>query len=313
MHSFLHSTAWERFQNKVGNQVERFNNQVYIRKVIPRSFYYVSSRCEIGSTFSLPEFSQKGSFLRFEPTTETDLQNLQLAAKHLGHRLVPTSAIQPRQTLLLDIRESYEKIIQDMKPKHRYNIRLAEKNELETEIISTDLKNQFERFWQLLSATASRQEFRTHSKQYYESMLEELEKEGMAHLLFVSKDKKPLAAMILITYEGTATYLHGGSDPALRQLMGPYLLHATAIQFAQKLGCHSYDFWGTHLIHNPETDRFEPIKDHPSEGTSRFKIGFGGQVVNYPGTFDLILQPFWYTLYITTRKIRLRGGKRAFS
>jgi lipid II:glycine glycyltransferase (peptidoglycan interpeptide bridge formation enzyme) len=198
-----------------------------------------------------------------------------------------------------------------MKQKHRYNVRLAEKHGVQVEIISQNLMASFDRFWNLLASTAGRQEFRTHPRSYYEELLTALEPDAEAHLAFAHKDGEDLATLLLITYKGTATYLHGGSSESNKQLMAPFLLHAEVIKFAQAQGNVSYDLWGTDLEQNPETKEWQPKAGHPSAGTSRFKLGFGGQIIAYPGAFDLILNPFCYTLYKTLRK--LRGGKRAFA
>jgi lipid II:glycine glycyltransferase (peptidoglycan interpeptide bridge formation enzyme) len=198
-----------------------------------------------------------------------------------------------------------------MKSKHRYNVRVAQRHEIAVEVVSKTASDSFERFWNLLSSTANRQDFRTHSKNYYKVMVEELAKDEEAHLVFASKDGQDLAALLLITHNGTATYLHGGSSDKNKELMAPFLLHAETIKFAKEFGCHTYDLWGTDLEWNAEKSEWQPISGKASAGTSRFKVGFGGEVISYPGTFDLILKPFWYTLYTFIRAIR--GGKRAFS
>lgn len=307
--SFLQSAAWERFQKQAGASVMRHSGQLYIKKSTFLGDYLLASRCEIASTSTLP-IKEKAMFLRLEPVDDSSLQQVKEFATSHRHALVPTVAVQPRQTILIDIQAPFETVLAGMKQKHRYNLRQAEKHHLDYEVHSQDLLKHFPRFWDLLSRTSSRQDFRTHSRSYYESMLSELEKSAMAHLLFVSKDGVDLASMILITYEGVATYLHGASSED-KQWRAPFLLHSQAMQFAQSLHCHTYDLWGTDLTFNSELNSWEPQEGKASAGTSRFKVGFGGQVITYPGTYDLILQPFCYTLYTLVR--RLRGGKRAFS
>ena len=142
-------------------------------------------------------------------------------------------------------------------------------------------------------------------------MFKVLSKDGLAHILIISGEQGDLAASLLITYQGTATYLHGASSEEHKQLMAPYLMHWKAIELGKSKDCSIYDFWGTDLEKNEETGAWEPKQGHPSAGTSRFKIGFGGSVIEYPGPYDLILRPFCYTLYKTAR--RVRGGKRAFN
>jgi lipid II:glycine glycyltransferase (peptidoglycan interpeptide bridge formation enzyme) len=87
--------------------------------------------------------------------------------------------------------------------------------------------------------------------------------------------------------------------------MAPYLLHWQLMLSLKAQGCTTYDFWGVH------TKDGEAIKGHPSEGVSRFKLGFGGQLKTYPPTVDVIFQPFRYSAYKTIQ--RFRSQKRAFS
>lgn len=311
MNSFLHSAAWQRFQERVGNQSGKDTGNLYLRKSVSSFTYWLSSRCEISAHYKVPEFAKTTPFIRLEPNTDESYQHLQEFAKKNHFSLASTFAVQPRQTSIIDLDKSYEEIIQEMKPKHRYNIRVAEKHGVQIEIISQNCSESFERFWHLLEQTANRHDFRTHSKEYYRLMTDELQKDDMIHFAFASKDGIDCASLILITYEKTATYLHGGSTTEFKELMAPYLLHAEVIKFAQSKKLTHYDLWGTDLVWNPEKKAWQLKPDSSSSGTSRFKLGFNGEIVTYPGTFDLILKPFWYTLYKTIRKIR--SGKRSFA
>lgn len=308
MPPFLQSPAWERFQQSAGAQTERSQGQLFIARSFRFGHYWQSSRCQFES-FELPSFADGATFVRLEPEDETSLGHIAAFATKSGLMLKPTLAMQPRQTLLLPIQRPFNEITAGFKQKHRYNLKVAERAGLTADTVSYNLDTSFERFWNLMQATAERQDFRTHPKEYYRLMLKALEPEGKAHLVFVRLGAQDLAALILITHDGTATYLHGASSQAHREAMAPYLMHATAIKLAQELGCHTYDFWGIDA-HQVEGE-WKPKEGAASAGTTRFKLGFGGQVLEYPGCWDLVLRPFWYTAYAKIRA--LRGGKRAFS
>jgi peptidoglycan pentaglycine glycine transferase (the first glycine) len=305
MSSFLQSAEWQQFQEHMGASTLRESGQLFIERSFSFGNYFLSSRCEIGDSFTVAPF--KGCcFMRFEPEDTTSLDNL----KKLG-RLVQTVSVQPHQTLILNLDKSVEELVAEYKSKHRYNLRVAERHELTFEAYSTDLLLHFDRFWKLHADTAHRQDFRTHPAQYYQKMLELLEQKNMVHLLFVKDGDVDLATMLLITHEGVATYLHGGSSETGKEKMAPYLLHTKTMQFAKTLGCTSYDLWGTDAQYDTEKQAWEAKSGAASNGTTRFKLGFGGNIVEYPGCYDLILQPFCYTLYTTLRTIR--AHKRAFS
>jgi peptidoglycan pentaglycine glycine transferase (the first glycine) len=307
MTSFLQSSSWARFNEALGTAVITDQELAYIRRSFRLGTYFLTSRCSIPRDYLLPTFASKPCFVRFEPEDFSSLKNLEEFASRKRYALKPTLAVQPRQTVLIPL-GSDEEILQSMKQKHRYNTRLSLKNNLSYEVCSSYDENMFDRFWLLLSRTAQRQGFRTHARDYYMAMMKTLGEAKIAHIIVVSHEGTDLAAMLLLTHDETATYLHGASDETHRSLMAPYFMHWQAMRLAKEHGCTMYDLWGSDLVRTAET--WEPQEGHPSYGTSRFKAGFGGTVVEYPGTFDLILQPFCYNLYKTVRQAR--GGKRAF-
>ena len=311
MSSFLHSPAWEAFQLATGTPVVRHQGQLYLLRTSHLFRYLTSSRLVLNESTTLPPFPAGTHFLRLEPENAASFETLQLLARQQRFQVVPTTSIQPRQTTLLDLHKTEEELLAAMHSKHRYNIRLAEKKGVTVQIYSENLQEMFPDFWRLLVDTAKRQGFRTHSPEYYSQLLKNLEPEGMAHLVFACLDNKPLATMILVTYGGIATYLHGGSSEEHKEYMAPYLLQWRAIQHAKALGCTTYDFWGTHAVFDDAENIWKPELGHASAGVTRLKLGFGGEVKEYPGAFDVILDPFWYSAYKALRT--LRPQKRAFS
>jgi len=101
-----------------------------------------------------------------------------------------------------------------------------------------------------------------------------------------------LATNLMLYWSGIAVYLFGGSVEHKRNTMPAYLLHWQAIEDAKAKGLRTYDFWGV------ETD-----PAHPWHGFSKFKLGFGGEIKKYEGTWDFVLQPAWYNIYKILRAI----------
>lgn len=311
MSSFLHSLEWEQFQQTMGFPTFYDGaGNLFSGRNFGFGKYALSSRCVITKNYELPK-NNSSRFLRYEPLTQEDFLNLVDLAAREKKQLVPTVAVQPRQTLILDISAEEEALLRRMKEKHRYNVRLAAKKDVSVEIFSANLIEHFERFWKLIEMTATRQNFRLHHQKYYQNMLEVLEPAKMIHLAFAKDGLGDLATMLLITYEGTATYLHGGSAEKRKEKMAPFLLHFEAMRFAKTLDCIKYDFWGTDARFDEPSKTWIPQTGKDSAGTTRFKLGFGGEIIDYPGCFDLVLQPMWYTAYTSLRA--LRGSKRSFS
>ncbi len=67
--------------------------------------------------------------------------------------------------------------------------------------------------------------------------------------------------------------------------MAPYVLHWQSMLDAKEAGQEEYDFWGVESAWGK------------IPGFARFKTGFGGQIKNYPGAFDIIQGKNWHRLY----------------
>jgi lipid II:glycine glycyltransferase (peptidoglycan interpeptide bridge formation enzyme) len=239
--------------------------------------------------------------MRIQPDSEESHQNLLSVTKAFKH--AEAHAIQPRETMFVDLTLSEEILLSNMKQKHRYNLKIAQREGVQVEHITKDALKSLDRFWKLLTATSDRHTFRLHTKEHYASILSHLGPK--ASLAFATKDGQDVAALMLITENGVATYLHGGSIYEFRSLMAPYLLHWRLMVSLKAQGFTAYDFWGVHTVGG------DAIKGHASEGVSRFKLGFGGILHHYAATVDVIFEPFRYSAYKTIQRFRSR--KRAFA
>jgi peptidoglycan pentaglycine glycine transferase (the first glycine) len=285
---FLGSWEWGEFQEQSGRRVRRFATgaQEYaqvIEHTLPfsKTYWYVPRG---GSIAGLSEVAKKLGviFIRFEPTTRPPR-----AARKTIH-------ISPPTTLILDLSKSEDMLLAGMHEKTRYNIRLAKRKGVE--IRKQKSENSVEIFWDLLQETAHRDGFRVHQRAYYERML----MIPWVELWIAEYEGMSLAAGLWASFGQTVTYLHGASSSEHRNIMAPYALHWEAIRNAKIHGFKRYDFWG--IQSNVSSFKFQVSSSWA--GMTRFKKGFGGEVVDYPGTFDLPLSPIWYSIYRFVRKIR---------
>ncbi len=301
---FLESSIWEELLKKEGEIVERYGVIAGGEKVASAGeellaiatlvkkplfgpfFYYYLPRGPIGKKeavkFLLPELKKgearrtvaKAVFLRIEPE-----ESLIVAGD-----FKKSLDLQPKKTLFLDLSLSAEELIAAMHQKTRYNIRLAEKKGV---TIVQGKQEDGEEFWRLMSLTSERDGFRLHGKKHYENLLSA---PNFIKLFFARYEGKNIATGLFCFFGDRVTYLHGASDNEARNLMAPYLLQWEVIKTAQKEGYRYYDFYG--------------IDETKWPGVTRFKLGFGGNIHEYPGTFDFIFKPFLYGFYEFLRKIR---------
>ncbi len=137
-----------------------------------------------------------------------------------------------------------------------------------------------------MKETSARDNFTSHSSEYYRTMIES----GAAQLATIKDNKQILAAGIFASFGNTMTYLHGASSSNKREVMAPFALHWEMMMYAKGEGVKHYDWHGVDSLKWP--------------GFTRFKRGFGGHDVTYPGTFDLILESAAYTGYTVVRGLR---------
>lgn len=278
---FLQSKGWEGFQGALGRKVWRVDDALVIKfpLALGKSYLYSAGSAAAPSLGGIKNIAKQENavFFKFEPLVGDQrlVENLIKAGF-----VKSTKEIQPQRTIMVDITRSEEQILAGMREKTRYNIRLARKKDLRFKIYDLRIENKAsEEFWQLLQKTSRRDNFYTHSKEYYKNLLDL----SSAKLFAVEYQSKIISANITLFYEKRAIYLHGASDYKYRNLMAPYLLHWEIIKYTKARGFSEYDLRG--------------IDEKKWPGVTRFKQGFRGTEINYIGSYDYIFQPFWYALY----------------
>jgi len=303
MSQILQSWQWGEFQTTVGGKIIRLGVEsekgellavtTLIKKLLPmgKSYFFCPRGPVAAESIKLKSileflfkeiqkiaFEEKVMFLRFEPTF-----NFQLST--FNFQLFKTLDVEPSKTLILDLKKSESELLNDMRQKTRYNIKLAEKKGVELVVAGV---NRFEDFWQLSNQTSERDNFRLHGREYYYQMIKT--NSNVIKLFFIEYKKRFIATGIFSFFGNTAVYLHGASANFDRNVMAPFFLHWQCIKLAKRQGCCYYDFNG--------------IDETKWQGVTRFKKGFNGNIIDYPGTFDLIFDPCWYSIYKMIRKVR---------
>jgi lipid II:glycine glycyltransferase (peptidoglycan interpeptide bridge formation enzyme) len=201
--------------------------------------------------------------------------------------------VQPRSTLVIDLQGSEEEIFNRMKPKTRYNIRLAGRKEVVVHP-SDDIEN----FHRVMAVTSQRQAFHVHSLGYYRRAYELFHASGMCELLVADFQGQTLATVMVFAHGGSAYYLYGASSDAERNRKPTYPLQWEAIRWAHGRGCSEYDMWGIPDDVRDDMEDEDPEREDGLWGVYRFKRGFGGSIKRSFRTLDRIYNPFLYKLYL---------------
>lgn len=213
----------------------------------------------------------------------------------LKRGLKPGQPLFTKYTFQLDLNHSEEKLLAKMSPKTRYNIRLAKKRGVK--VIVDDSDNNFKWFLRLLfEQTVERQGFYAHSPRYFEKLWEALKPTGMAHLIRAYYQDQTLAVFMVFVFNKTIYYPYGASTREKKELMAPNLVMWETIRFGKKQGCKMLDMWGAL---GPKANQ-----KNPWYGFHRFKQGYGADLVEFMGTYDLVINKPLYPIYRVTDSLR---------
>ncbi|MEI6191215.1 MAG: peptidoglycan bridge formation glycyltransferase FemA/FemB family protein [bacterium] len=231
--------------------------------------------------------SEKAVFTRldFTPVISTEILNKIFTKSPLY--TYHSSFFQPRTEWFLGLEKTETELLADMHKNHRYSIRVAEKENINVEIVTENFDKYFETFYELMAGTAERNSFKLHPKNYYRNIFQNLPKIN-AHLAVAKYNEKILVIDLVIIYGGVANYVFSGSSNEERDKMPTYLALWKSILQAKALGCKYYNFGGISAENRPEKSW---------EGLTAFKKKWGGQEISHSDFFDLVANPFLYHLY----------------
>jgi lipid II:glycine glycyltransferase (peptidoglycan interpeptide bridge formation enzyme) len=174
-----------------------------------------------------------------------------------------------------------------MKPKTRYNVRLAEKKGVTVRAGSlVDLPMLFKMY----AETSVRDGFVIRDQDYYLTVWQTFmqAQQPSAVPLIAEVEGEPVAAIFLFSFARRAYYVYGMSRNLHREKMPTYLLQSEAMKRAKADGCAVYDLWGAPEVFDESDSMW---------GVYRFKEGLGGAVVRTLGAYDFAPSKLWYKLY----------------
>lgn len=197
---------------------------------------------------------------------------------HFHNLFKAPTDILPAHTVFLDLEKANDQLLKKMKPKTRYNIRLALRKGVKVHDVG---HHNLETWYRLYAETAARNGINNQGIGYFRSVLgtqaSGSRSPAKVSLLLAEYEGKALAGMVLAMSGGRATYLYGASSSKNRNLMPSYALQWEGIRKAKAAGCQEYDMFGIAPAPDPS---------HPMYGLYRFKTGFGGNIFHRQGCWD---------------------------
>lgn len=301
----LQSKKWAEFRIKTGVKVVEQNDFILTIHSIPLTRYTIGylPKGELPVKKTIDELKKIGKlensiFIQLEPNVENsqsmEQKLLDLGLKKAAHPLFT------KYTFILDLTKSEEELLKEMSQKTRYNIRLAEKKGVK--VIEDNSDKAFSEYLKLSKETTKRQKFYAHTEKYHKLMWETLKfqksnkDELSAHLLKAEFNGETIVAWILFVLGDTLYYPYGASSTKYKETMASNLIMWEAIKLGKSLGLKKFDMWGS-LSENPDP------KD-PWFGFHKFKQGYGATLVEFVGSYDLVINPLFYFIYKISDKIR---------
>jgi len=299
----LQTWEWGEFRKAWGNKVVRFPfGQITIHKIpfLPYKIgiFVKGPKPNKKQLSTLKEYASKNKifFIKLEPNfvpknkkqKEELIKLLKKEGCKKGRRLFTP------QTFWIDLTKSEEELLKSFSSKTRYNVRLSERKGV---IIKEDNSDKaFNKYLELTFQTAKRQGFFAHTKKYHELMWKILKSANIAHLLVASYKGKILTTWILFVWKDFLYYPYGASSNKYKNLMANNLIMWEAIKYGKKLNLKIFDLWGK----------------EEGKGFTRFKEGYNPQVVEFIGTWDLVINKPIYYIYKFLESIRWFILKKMF-
>ncbi|OHD20725.1 MAG: hypothetical protein A2086_14315 [Spirochaetes bacterium GWD1_27_9] len=265
---------------------------------IPAGFLYFDINDDIYNFFlqNIDDIAKKNNLLFTSVDSITPKNDMleQIIQKSKNHKLNVKLPI-PQYTNVIDLNLSEEEILKQMKPKGRYNIKLAEKKDVKVRI--GDI-NDVSIFYQILKETTERDGFRPNPEEYYSIMLEKLKNS----IILVATHETDILSCGIFTYtKYQGLYYYGASSNLKRNFMSPYLLQWEAIKIAKQKGCDYFDFLGIAAPDNP-TD--------PLSGVTDFKLKFSENIICFQTPYHIIHKKFIYSLFGLIKNIKAFLSKK---
>lgn len=205
---------------------------------------------------------------------------------HELHRVMRSAGLGPSHiktslaaTTRLDLTLGPDELMARMKSKTRYNIRLGKRSGITVRVGErADVRT----FHEMLVQTADRQGFIANSRSYLEDLFDTLGRE--CRIFIAEYEGRPIAGMLALTFGDTIVYKRGAWSGEEGKRRPNEVMHWEAISWGIDNGYRWYDFDGIEPSAASAVLDGDRIPGDAIQSVTRFKLGFGGDVLLLPET-----------------------------
>ncbi|CAN5907245.1 peptidoglycan bridge formation glycyltransferase FemA/FemB family protein [soil metagenome] len=204
-----------------------------------------------------------------------------------------------KTTMVVDLEPAEEDLLANMKKDTRYGVRRAGREEVQ--VVEDNSAEAREDFWRMFEQTAERKAFWYRPREYQFAAWQSMYDTERAHLFFAAHEGERLAGAISYMFGEKCWYIQAAAVDYKRNLQPTYLLQWEIMRWAKQNGATCYDMMAV-----PGPDELD--ESHPLYGVYKFKAGFGSEMRDFIGCFDLPIkhaqerlwnrvEPTYYRLY----------------
>jgi lipid II:glycine glycyltransferase (peptidoglycan interpeptide bridge formation enzyme) len=206
-----------------------------------------------------------------------------------AHGFRPTAArLAPLATLRMDLARSSDELLRAMRPSTRSKIRQAERRGV---VVRPGDEEDLPLLFRALDSTALKHEFHPYPPRYYEALWRGFRPGEHSQLFIAEHEGEPLSVVFLVRYGQSVAYQIGGWWTLPPGIRPNEYLHWRAMLWCQERGHRWYDFEGIdqRAANDLLAGRKTPVDAR--SGVTHFKLGFGGDVVLFPGAYEYTFRP----------------------
>ncbi len=291
----LQTSHWGKFREVWGNEVLDTKHGLITLHKIPLTKYKVGMfikgpKPTVTMLNDLKKIAKENDliFIKLEP----NFAKASLGAAQFSKiiKTLKDSGCVPGKTLFtptsfqIDLTKSEDELMKGFSSKTRYNIRLAQRKGVK--VVEDNSKKAFDKYIELTRETVERQGFYAHTEKYHRLMWKHLHESRItnhespiARLLTAKNKGDAITTWILFVWKDFIYYPYGASSTKHKNVMANNLMMWEAIRLGKKLGLKTFDLWGR----------------EPGKGFTKFREGYNPEVVDFLGTWDLVVnKPLYY-------------------
>jgi lipid II:glycine glycyltransferase (peptidoglycan interpeptide bridge formation enzyme) len=310
----LQSWEWGEFRAQTDVKVERLGlfDQGELKRGIQVTFHPIPLIGKTAGYFpkgympdqeQLAALEQLGKqhnalFIKMEPNIaqalDTPSGHGQVAKYLMENGAVAGRPLFTKYTFQLDLTPSEDKLFANLDSKTRYNVNLAYKKGVT--IVEDTSAEGMEIYLDILQETTQRQGFYAHTPDYFRTMWQTIGQSGLLKIFHAVYQDTIITSWIMFEFNGVLYYPYGASRSIHRNVMANNLMMWEMIRYGQTKGLKMFDMWGSL---GPEADPKDSWY-----GFHKFKRGYGGQLVEFVGTYDIVMEPTVYKVFRVADELR---------